>query len=356
MPTPKLKSTGELAGIRETMQAEGRRLVLTNGCFDLLHVGHVRYLQLARDLGDALVVALNSDASVRMLKGPTRPVTSEQDRAEVMAALASVDFVTIFPSMRVTDVVSIVRPHIYVKGGDYTIETLDAGERAALEAAGTEIRILPLTPGKSTTGIVKKFAMTGGPLRIGVLGSGKGSNFRAIADAISAGTLEAETRIVVSDVRDAGILTLAELRSIPAQFVNPGRFKTKMEPEAEERLVGLLLDAQVELVVLAGYMRMIKAPLLEAFPNRIINIHPSLLPQFPGLQAWRQAIDSGASESGCTVHYVDGGMDTGPIIAQRRVPVISGDTPETLHARIQVEEHHLYPEVIAQLAREIRGA
>jgi rfaE bifunctional protein nucleotidyltransferase chain/domain len=158
MPTPKLKSTGELAGIRETMQAEGRRLVLTNGCFDLLHVGHVRYLQLARDLGDALVVAPNSDASVRMLKGPTRPVTSEQDRAEVMAALASVDFVTIFPSMRVTDVVSIVRPHIYVKGGDYTIETLDAGERAALEAAGTEIRILPLTPGKSTTGIVKKFA------------------------------------------------------------------------------------------------------------------------------------------------------------------------------------------------------
>jgi phosphoribosylglycinamide formyltransferase-1 len=197
--------------------------------------------------------------------------------------------------------------------------------------------------------------MTDGPLRLGVLGSGKGSNFRAIAEAIAAGALDAEARIVISDVPDAGILTLAELRGIPAQFVHPGSFKTKMEPEAEERLVALLLEAKVELVVLAGYMRMIKAPLLEAFPNRIINIHPSLLPQFPGLQAWRQAIDAGAAESGCTVHFVDGGMDTGPIIAQRRVPVLAGDTPETLHARIQVEEHRLYPEVIATLAAQIRG-
>lgn len=197
--------------------------------------------------------------------------------------------------------------------------------------------------------------MTGGPLRLGVLGSGKGSNFRAIADAISAGKLDAETRIVISDVPDAGILDLAELRNIPAQYVNPGRFKTKMEPDAEALLVGLLVDAQVELVVLAGYMRMIKAPLLEAFPNRIINIHPSLLPQFAGLQAWRQAIDAGASESGCTVHFVDGGMDTGPIIAQRKVPVLPGDTAETLHARIQVEEHVLYPEVIGTLAPQIRG-
>jgi rfaE bifunctional protein nucleotidyltransferase chain/domain len=156
MPVPKLKNADELASIRDQMQAEGRRLVLTNGCFDLLHVGHVRYLQLARSLGDALVVALNSDASVRALKGPARPITPEGDRAEVLAALASVDFVIIFPSIRVTDVIAAVRPHIYAKGGDYTIETLDTGERAALEAAGTEIRILPLVPGKSTTGIVRK--------------------------------------------------------------------------------------------------------------------------------------------------------------------------------------------------------
>jgi rfaE bifunctional protein nucleotidyltransferase chain/domain len=156
MPVPKLKTADELAEIREKMEAEGQRLVLTNGCFDLLHVGHVRYLQLARDLGDALAVALNSDASVRALKGPTRPITAEQDRAEVMAALGCVDFVTIFPSVRVTGVIEGVRPHVYVKGGDYTVETLDPSELAALQAAGTEIRILPLTPGKSTTGILKK--------------------------------------------------------------------------------------------------------------------------------------------------------------------------------------------------------
>ena len=158
MPTTKLKTVEELARIREQMQAEGRRLVLTNGCFDLLHVGHVRYLQNARDLGDALVVALNSDSSVRSLKGPSRPITPEQDRAEVLAALASVDFLTIFPDQRVTGVINAVHPHIYVKGGDYTMDTLDSGERAALEAAGTEIRILPLVPGKSTTGIVNRLA------------------------------------------------------------------------------------------------------------------------------------------------------------------------------------------------------
>jgi rfaE bifunctional protein nucleotidyltransferase chain/domain len=156
MSVPKLKTTGELAQIREQMQAEGRRLVLTNGCFDLLHVGHTRYLQEARKLGEALVVALNSDASVRALKGPTRPITPEQDRAEVLAALECVDFVVVFPAIRVTEIIAAVRPHIYSKGGDYTVETLDKGERAALEAAGAEIRILPLVAGKSTTGIIKK--------------------------------------------------------------------------------------------------------------------------------------------------------------------------------------------------------
>ncbi|HET6409333.1 MAG TPA: adenylyltransferase/cytidyltransferase family protein [Chthoniobacteraceae bacterium] len=156
MSVSKFKTADELASIRDAMQAEGRRLVLTNGCFDLLHVGHVRYLQWARDLGDALVIAVNSDASVRTLKGPSRPINTEGDRAEVLAALGSVDFVTTFSSPRVTEVIEAIRPHIYAKGGDYTIETLDAGERAALEAAGTEIRILPLVPGKSTTGIVNK--------------------------------------------------------------------------------------------------------------------------------------------------------------------------------------------------------
>jgi phosphoribosylglycinamide formyltransferase-1 len=165
------------------------------------------------------------------------------------------------------------------------------------------------------------------PLRLGVLGSGKGSNFRAIADAIARGELAAEVRVVISDVADAGILTLARERGLRAEFVAPGRFKTRLEPDSEQRIVALLHDAKVELVVLAGWMRMIKAPLLEAFPRRIVNIHPSLLPAFPGLEAWKQAIAANAAESGCTVHYVDAGMDSGEIIAQCRVPVLPGDTP-----------------------------
>lgn len=187
------------------------------------------------------------------------------------------------------------------------------------------------------------------PLKLGILGSGKGSNFRAIADAVARGQLAAEVRVVVSDVADAGILGLARERGFRAEFLEPGKFKTKLEPAAEERLVELLRGAGVEWVVLAGYMRMIKAPLLEAFPRRIINIHPSLLPAFPGLAAWRQALEAGVAETGCTVHYVDAGMDTGEIIAQKAVPVLPGDTAESLHARIQVAEHALYPEVLARL-------
>ncbi len=187
-------------------------------------------------------------------------------------------------------------------------------------------------------------------LKLGVLGSGKGSNFRAIADAISGGELAAEVRIVISDVENAGILDLARERGCRAEFVPPGAFKTKLDPAAEQRVVALLREAGVEWVVLAGWMRMIKSPLLDAFPRRIINIHPSLLPAFPGLAAWRQAIVAGATESGCTVHYVDAGMDTGPIIAQSAVPVLPVDTAETLHARIQVAEHALYPAVLAKLA------
>jgi phosphoribosylglycinamide formyltransferase-1 len=189
------------------------------------------------------------------------------------------------------------------------------------------------------------------PLRLGVLGSGKGSNFRAIAEAIARGELNAKVCVVLSDVEDAGILTYARARGLRAEFIAPGRFKTKFEPEAEQRVVELLRASGVEWVVLAGFMRMIKAPLLEAFPRRIINIHPSLLPAFPGLEAWRQALAAGVAETGCTVHYVDAGMDTGEIIAQSRVPVLPGDTAETLHARIQAAEHTLYPAVLAKLAK-----
>jgi rfaE bifunctional protein nucleotidyltransferase chain/domain len=158
MAMNKLMSAAELSRIRSEMGAAGKSLVFTNGCFDILHVGHVRYLQEARALGDALVVAVNGDASVRALKGPTRPVNSELDRAEVLAGLGCVDFVVLFHTERVTDVVSEIRPHVYAKGGDYTVATLDAGERGALEAAGSRIVILPLVPGKSTTATLARAA------------------------------------------------------------------------------------------------------------------------------------------------------------------------------------------------------
>ncbi|HEY3898592.1 MAG TPA: adenylyltransferase/cytidyltransferase family protein [Chthoniobacter sp.] len=155
--SPKLHTPEELSRVRDEFAAAGKRLVFTNGCFDLLHVGHVRYLQAARALGDALLVAVNGDVSVRALKGPTRPINNEQDRAEVLGALACVDFLTIFHTERVTELVRVIRPQVYAKGGDYTVASLDAGERGALEAVGAEIRILPLVPGKSTTSIIEKW-------------------------------------------------------------------------------------------------------------------------------------------------------------------------------------------------------
>lgn len=152
----KILSLEQLRGKADELRRQGRRLVLTNGCFDLLHVGHVRYLQQARDLGDFLVVAVNGDESVRALKGPGRPLNSESDRGEVLAALERVDFVTIFPSMRATEVIEAVRPAIYVKGGDYTLESLDPDEVAALKKVGAEIKTLPLVPGKSTTRLIER--------------------------------------------------------------------------------------------------------------------------------------------------------------------------------------------------------
>ena len=187
-------------------------------------------------------------------------------------------------------------------------------------------------------------------LKIGILGSGKGSNFRAILTEIQSGRLDADPVAVLADAESAGILNLAREAGIPAHVINEPRYRTRLSPEVEEDVVRILQAAGVELVVLAGYMRMVKPPLLEAFPRRVINIHPALLPKFPGLESWRQALEAGEATSGCTVHFVDGGMDTGAIIAQAEVPVLPGDTAASLHARIQVAEHVLYPEVIRRFA------
>jgi phosphoribosylglycinamide formyltransferase-1 len=187
--------------------------------------------------------------------------------------------------------------------------------------------------------------------RLGVLGSGKGSNFVAIADACAAGTVPAEVALVISDVADARILERARERKLAARFIEPGKFRTKLDEDAERAYIGALQEARVDLVVLAGFMRILKGDFLRAFAQRVINIHPALLPSFPGLEAWKQALDYGVKFTGVTVHFVDQGIDTGPIIAQQTVPVLAGDTPATLHARIQEAERLLYPAAIASLAR-----
>lgn len=187
-------------------------------------------------------------------------------------------------------------------------------------------------------------------LKLAVLGSGAGSNMQSIVDAIEAGTLDAEIVCVLADVPGAKILERAARHNIPAQFLSCAPFKTKLEGEAEENYIRVMKEAGADTVVLAGFMRIVKPGLLAAFPNRVLNIHPALLPAFPGLHSWKQALDYGCRVAGCTVHFVDAGTDSGPIIVQRCVPVEPGDTPETLHARIQVQEHLAYPEALRLLA------
>jgi len=189
-------------------------------------------------------------------------------------------------------------------------------------------------------------------LALGILGSGKGTNCRAILERIRDGSLAADARVVVSDVIDAPILDIAREYSIPNAYLPPGHFRTRLEPNTEVELVRLLKNAGVQMVALAGFMRVLKAPMLEAFPRRIVNIHPSLLPRFPGLMAWKQALEAGEKVTGCTVHYVDEHIDHGDILGQREVPILPNDTAESLHERIQVEERRLYPEVLARFCEQ----
>lgn len=189
------------------------------------------------------------------------------------------------------------------------------------------------------------------PFRIAVLGSEGGSNFVAVAQGCAAGAVPAEVVLVLSDVEEAGILERTREWDVPCQFIAPGGFRTKLSEEAEGEYIAALKEAEVNLVVLAGFMRILKGEFLRAFEGRVVNIHPALLPAFPGLEAWKQALDHGVKVTGCTVHFVDQGLDTGPIIAQEIVRVRDDDTPENLRERIQEAEHLLYPAVIAAIAR-----
>lgn len=187
-------------------------------------------------------------------------------------------------------------------------------------------------------------------LHLGVLGSGAGSNMQSIVDAIAAGALDAEIKVVMADFPDAKILDRAERHGIPHQYLDCAPWKTKLEGPAEDRCIEILKSAGVDTVVLAGFMRIVKPKLLAAFPNRVINIHPAILPSFPGVHGWTQALEYGCKVAGVTVHFVDAGTDSGPILVQKTVPVLEDDTPESLHARIQVQEHIAYPEALNIIA------
>jgi len=185
-------------------------------------------------------------------------------------------------------------------------------------------------------------------MKIAVLASGRGSNLQAIMDARDAGDLLAEIALVISDRADAVALERAKKGGVPAVHIDPKQFETK--PEFYAAVTQMLKDNGVDLVVLAGFMRIVREPLLTEFAHRIVNIHPALLPSFPGLHAQKQAVDYGVKVSGCTVHFVDAGVDTGPIILQKSVPVLDDDTEDTLSDRILEEEHRLFPRAIRLIA------
>jgi phosphoribosylglycinamide formyltransferase-1 len=195
-------------------------------------------------------------------------------------------------------------------------------------------------------------------MKIGILGSGKGSNFEAIFQSILERRLQAQIVVVVSDCQDAAILEKAKKSGIPAFYIAPGKYRTFLEKPIEEKYLQCLKEHGVEWLVLAGFMRVLKGSFFEAYPGRILNIHPSLLPSFRGLDAWRQALEYGVKVTGCTVHFVDEDVDTGPIILQESVPVYDGDSSDSLHHRIQDAEHRLYPkalQLIVENRLEVKG-
>ena len=180
-------------------------------------------------------------------------------------------------------------------------------------------------------------------VRVGVLASGRGSNFGALAAAAAQGTLGARLVCLITDQPAAGALEVASRYSIPAHTFDAGPRRGRLVPAAEDAILQYLQEHGVQLVCLAGFMRIVGPRLLEAYPQAILNVHPSLLPAFPGLDSQRRALEAGVKVAGCTVHFVDAGVDSGPIVLQAAVPVLDDDTPETLSARILTEEHRLFP-------------
>ncbi|MBI4040743.1 MAG: phosphoribosylglycinamide formyltransferase [Deltaproteobacteria bacterium] len=188
-------------------------------------------------------------------------------------------------------------------------------------------------------------------IKLALLASGKGSNVRAIVEAAKDPQFPAYPGVIICDQKSAPVLAFAKEKEIPYVFLPGQHFATKLE--YDQMLLTLLKQYQIDLIILAGFMRILSPLLIEIFPKRILNIHPSLLPKYPGLNAVGKALQAKDKESGCTVHYVDSGVDTGPVLEQVHVPILKEDTLETLHARIQVQEHLLYPKVIRKICEKL---
>ncbi len=195
--------------------------------------------------------------------------------------------------------------------------------------------------------------LKGAPLKLGVLASGNGSNFEAVAQAIEAGQLNAQLQVLIYNNPEAKAAARAVNRGIPAVLLNHRDFQHR--EDLDQQIVQTLQQYEVEWVIMAGWMRLVTQVLIDAFPDQIINIHPSLLPSFRGVRAVEQALAAGVKITGCTVHLVCLEMDSGAILLQAAVPVLADDTPETLHARIQIQEHRILPPAIALAARRTRG-
>lgn len=189
-------------------------------------------------------------------------------------------------------------------------------------------------------------------LKLAIFGSGSGTNCQAIIDAVEAGTLKAEIRCVLADVEDAYILERARKHHIPAIYFDCAPFKTKLDGVAEERVLDILKEHEVNFIALAGFMRIVKEGLLKAYEGRMVNIHPSLLPSFPGINGGKQAFDYGAKFAGCTVHFVDAGVDTGAIINQKCVTIEDSDSLDSLMEKIYTQERIAYPEALRWIAEE----
>ena len=190
------------------------------------------------------------------------------------------------------------------------------------------------------------------PLRVAVLASGRGSNLQAVIDAIEAGWVQAQIVVVISNKKNAVALERARKHELKDLFVDPKPFAGRPDSREayDQSLLEILQQHEVELVLLAGYMKIVTAVLVNAYANRMMNIHPSVLPSFPGLDVQKKAIDWGCKLAGCTVHFVTEGVDEGPIIIQAAVPILDGDTPDTLAARILVQEHKIYPRAVQLFA------